>query len=94
MAYLNPFFQVAFPVKTWFVNMPLKFYHFNASQPSRAVLMTLKALGLDFEVKNIDLLKVEQKAPEYLKVNPRGKVPAMTDGNLALHERYGSKPGY
>jgi len=93
-AKLNLFFQVTFSVETWFVNMPLKFYYFNASQPSRAVLMTLKALELDFEEKNVNLLKGEQKAPEYLKVNSRGKVPAMTDGNLALHERYGSKPGY
>jgi len=67
--------------------MPLQLYHFHISPPSRSVLMTLKALGIDFEVKPVNLFEGEQKKTEYLKINPRGKVPALMDGNVNVYER-------
>ncbi|MEM1366313.1 MAG: glutathione S-transferase family protein, partial [Pseudomonadota bacterium] len=33
--------------------------------------------GLDYELKVINIFKGEQKSPEYLKVHPGGKVPAL-----------------
>jgi glutathione S-transferase len=33
-----------------------------------------------------DITTGAQKAPEYLKINPMGKVPALTDGDAALGE--------
>jgi len=40
----------------------------------------LEELGVPFSVKTVDIRKGEQKAPAYLKLNPAGKVPTLTDG--------------
>jgi len=57
------------------------------SPPSRMAYMTLKALGLDCEVKVIDLAARENKTPEYLAMNPRGKIPTVKDGDYVISER-------
>ena len=51
--------------------MPTLYLNF-LSQPSRAVYMVAKKLGIEFEVKEINLAKGEHKAEDYLKINPRG----------------------
>lgn len=56
------------------------------SPPSRAVLMTIRCLGLDVELVEIDLLQGEQKMPEFLEINPRGLVPVLVDGDFVLTE--------
>lgn len=38
------------------------------SPPSRAVLLTAKAIGIDLELKNINVLKGEHLTPEFRKV--------------------------
>lgn len=38
------------------------------SQPSRAALLTIKALNIQVDLKEINLIKGEQFLPEYLKV--------------------------
>lgn len=47
----------------------LKFYHALGSPPSRACLMLIRTLGLDVEVKMVNLAAGEQSTPEYLKVS-------------------------
>ena len=45
--------------------------------------IALEEIGADFEARRIDLAKGEQTSPEYLKVNPRGRVPALViDGQV------------
>lgn len=39
----------------------------------------MEELGLKYTVHAIDLSKNEQKSPEFLKVNPNGRIPAMVD---------------
>ncbi|SNT69022.1 glutathione S-transferase family protein [Psychrobacter sp. LV10R520-6] len=50
------------------------------THPSRAetVVWALQELGLDYEVKEIDGKKGEQRSPEFLAINPFGKIPAIT----------------
>lgn len=39
----------------------------------------LEEAGLDYELTTIDFAKKEQKAPDYLKINPNGRIPALID---------------
>jgi len=52
----------------------------------RRVRLTAAVLGLDLEEKNIDLAKGEQKAPQFLALNPNGAVPTLVDGDFVLTE--------
>jgi len=65
---------------------PVEFYWDPVSPPSRCVHMTLKGLGEKFIEKKIDLFKGESKTPEFLKINPAGKVPAIKCGDFCLNE--------
>ena len=65
----------------------IEFYHYYTSPFSRAVHMTLEALGLKYEMKEVDFPTKQHKSPEYLKINPKGEVPALRIGNFCLVER-------
>lgn len=43
-------------------------YYHPATPPSRAVLMTAKAVGVDPNLKIIDVMKGESLKPEFVKV--------------------------
>jgi glutathione S-transferase len=47
--------------------------------PSRAVLLLIRTLGLDVELKNVDLLAGEQKSEDITKLNPVAKIPILID---------------
>jgi len=50
------------------------------------VLVTAAQLGLDLEMRHVDLAKGEHKAPAYLALNPMGQVPTLVDGEAVLTE--------
>lgn len=60
-------------------------YHSPASRAFVAYWL-LEELGVPFDVKTIDIRTGDQKKPEYLKINPSGKVPALTDGKVVVSE--------
>jgi glutathione S-transferase len=60
-------------------------YHSPASRAFTAYWM-LEELGVPFAVRTIDIRKGEQKQPAYLKLNPAGKVPTLTDGEVVVSE--------
>jgi len=64
----------------------MKIYGYANSPNDRRVRATALHLGLDFEYEQIDLSKGEQKKPEYLAVNPMGKIPVLVDGDFTLFE--------
>lgn len=64
----------------------MKLYHTAGSPPSRSCLMTIRNLGLDVEIQNLNLLKGEHLAPEFVKINPLHQVPTLVDGDLVLTE--------
>jgi GST-like protein len=43
------------------------------------VSIMLEETGLDYEVHAIELAKQEQKAPEFLAMNPNGRIPVIVD---------------
>jgi glutathione S-transferase len=60
-------------------------YHSPASRAFTAYWL-LEELGVPFTVKTVDIRKGEQKQPAYLKLNPAGKVPTLTDGPVIVSE--------
>jgi glutathione S-transferase len=65
----------------------MKLYHFPSPNPQK-VTFALKELGLDCEIVPLDLTKGEQRQPEFLALNPFGRVPVLTDGDLTLTESH------
>jgi glutathione S-transferase len=60
----------------------LKLFHCPAAC-SLAALIALHEAEANFEVVNVDLKTGDQKKPDYLAINPKGKVPALlTDRGL------------
>jgi GST-like protein len=57
----------------------------------RKVPIMLEELGWPYEVRTVDLSKNEQHAPDFLKISPNNKIPAIVDhdaegGPLAIFE--------
>lgn len=61
-------------------------YHHFFSPPSRMAFLAVRNLGLNIQIKNIDIYKGEQHSPEFLKVNPLNQVPAYIEGSFILAE--------
>jgi glutathione S-transferase len=64
----------------------IKLYDFKSSPNCQRVKVVLAEKNLPYEIVPIDLRKQEQKTPEYLKLNPYGKVPVLTDDDTVLYE--------
>lgn len=64
----------------------LTLYFTPASPPARATLLLARSLGLDINVKIVDLFKKEQYGEEFLKLNPLHNVPVLVDGDFVLTE--------
>jgi glutathione S-transferase len=64
----------------------LKIYGLAFSSPSNKVRYVANYLQLPYEFKLVDLGKGQQRTPEYLKINPYGRVPAIDDSGFTLSE--------
>ena len=65
--------------------MKMKLYEFGPTRSIR-VRWTLQELEADFESIRVNLPAGEQCRPEFLKINPAGKIPVLVDGDLVLTE--------
>jgi GST-like protein len=63
----------------------MKFY-FNGSPNPTKVALFLEEAGLDYEAIAVDTRKGDQFRPEFLAINPNGKVPAILDGETAVFD--------
>lgn len=68
--------------------MGLIFYSNDLSPPCRAVRLTLEVLGVEFKLYEVDFFHGEHQGPQYLEVNPRGKIPGLEDDGLKIGERF------
>ena len=66
----------------------MRLYYHPLSSNSRRVLLTAYHLGLDLELVAVDLSGGEHKTPEYLRLNPNGRVPLLVDGEFYLWESH------
>lgn len=64
----------------------IKLYDFKSSPNCQRVKVVLAEKNLPYDTVPVDLRNKEQKSPEYLKLNPYGKVPALTDDGTVLYE--------
>ena len=63
----------------------MKLFYFETLNPRKACAVA-RYLGSPVEFVRVDLSKGENRTPEFLAVNPNGKVPALTDGPTRLWE--------
>ncbi|XP_047488662.1 glutathione S-transferase 1-like [Penaeus chinensis] len=68
--------------------MPLDFYYLDMSPPCRAVMLTARAVGVDLNLKLVNIMTGDHRKPEFLKINPQHKIPFLVDGTVKLSERY------
>ena len=66
--------------------MAIELYWGSGSPFAWRVMLTLEVKGLDYQSKLLEFSKGENKSPEYLKLNPRGKVPTLKDGDFVVYE--------
>ncbi len=57
------------------------------SPNARKIHMALEELGLAYELRWVDITRGDQFDPDYLRVNPNGKIPAIID-----HDGPGGRP--
>jgi len=67
------------------VCMSLTLYHHPFSRAANVVWM-LEEVGVPYALHFVDLYKAEHKKPELLALNPMGKLPFLTDGEVVVTE--------
>lgn len=60
--------------------------HYFPSNASMTPHMVLEELGVPYELVLVDRTNNAHHSPEYLKLNPNGKIPVLVDGELVLYE--------
>ena len=63
----------------------MKLYEFGPTRSIRA-RWTLQELKVDFEAITVNLIQGEHRRPEFLEINPAGKLPVLVDGDYRLTE--------
>lgn len=63
----------------------MKLYYAEVLMPRKACALA-QHVGADVDFIHVDLKNGEQKSPDYLALNPNGKVPTLVDGDKTLWE--------
>ena len=63
----------------------IKFYYHPSPNPLKVALF-LEEAGMPYELMAVDTRKGEQHSPAFLKINPNGKTPAITDGDVTVFD--------
>jgi len=64
----------------------IKLYDYPDCPFSQKVRVVLAEKDLEYERVLVDLRKGEQKTPEFLKLNPYGKVPVLIDEDVVIYD--------
>lgn len=60
-------------------------YGYPRSRSTR-ILWMLEELGQEYQFNKVDLVTGEGQSPDFLRINPGGKVPVLVDGDFTLSE--------
>jgi GSH-dependent disulfide-bond oxidoreductase len=63
----------------------IKFYYHPSPNPAKVALF-LEEAGLPYELMPVDTRKGEQFKPDFLKINPNAKTPALVDGDATVFD--------
>ena len=66
--------------------MSLTFFFGSGSPYAWKVWLALEHKGIPFVAKRLSFDNNDTKTPEFLAINPRGRVPAILDGDFPLWE--------
>src|SRR6202035_6058923 len=66
--------------------MALTLYWGSGSPFSWRILLALEHKGLQYESKLLHFDQQEHQSPQMLKMNPRGRVPVLKDGDYVVFE--------
>ncbi|MFN0042126.1 MAG: glutathione S-transferase family protein [Alphaproteobacteria bacterium] len=64
----------------------MKLHTFAPSPNSRKIELVARTLGLPLEIIAVDLPKGAHRKPDFLALNPNGKIPVLVDGAKVLWE--------
>ncbi len=65
----------------------MQLYYFETPNPRKPCAVA-RHLDIPVEYVRVDLMKGEQKSPDYLAINPNGRVPTLVDGKVHLWESH------
>src|SRR6516165_9971456 len=73
----------AFPIaRRWPAQYPDRIQLYSLPTPNGVkVSIMLEEIGLPYEPHLVDIMKNENRTPEFLALNPNGKIPAIVDPN-------------
>ncbi|MET0733467.1 MAG: glutathione S-transferase family protein [Casimicrobiaceae bacterium] len=66
--------------------MAITLYYGSGSPYAWRVQLALEHKGLDYERKMLSFADKDTRKPEFVAINPRHRVPTITDGDFALYE--------
>ncbi|XP_069700622.1 glutathione S-transferase 1-1-like [Periplaneta americana] len=66
--------------------MPKCLHYFPSIPPCRSVLLTAEAVGVELELKVVDLKEQEHMNPEFLEMNPQHCIPTLNDEGFIIWE--------
>ncbi|MCA9406646.1 MAG: glutathione S-transferase family protein [Candidatus Omnitrophica bacterium] len=64
----------------------LKIYGADLSTPANKVRMMVNALDIPYEYVRVSIRDQENRTPEFLQMNPNGKIPVLDDNGFILFE--------
>lgn len=69
-----------------------KLYYTALSPPARAVWFMAKAIELKWEHREVNLAKMDQLKPEFLKMNPQHTIPVLDDNGTIISDSHSIMP--
>lgn len=66
--------------------MTVDLYYTPGSAPCRSILLTAKVLGVELNLKLVNLHEGEHLKPEFLKLNPQHTIPTLVDDGFSIWE--------
>jgi glutathione S-transferase len=60
--------------------------HYGPNRASMAAHISLRRTGAPFELVAVDLDRDEHKTPEFLRLNPSGRIPVLVHGEIVVSE--------